>query len=823
MILIIIALRGLLKGKISLRLQYALWALVLVRLLMPFSIAESAVSVSNLVSDRERETNAAVEEYQESLDAAWEQFLQAGEIPPAQEVERQTQQMLYDRTYEKIEQEYAKTGEVVLEVQIQEEAQQRVEAISRSVTVMEVIPYLWVGGMVLVAATLLVSNLHFARKLRRNRIPLQIPDFMLPVYRTDCVATPCLFGIWKPAVYLTEEAAEDSQLRAHVIAHELSHYQQRDSIWSVLRCVCLVLHWYNPLVWWAAILSKRDAELACDERTIRTLGEEQRAEYGRTLINMTCVQRDPKALMLTATTMQGTKKALKERIRLIAKKPKAALYTIVACVIVAAIAVGCTFTGAADKEKHPAESTSPTEPSEEVTEPTREPIKPTEETLPTSIYNSLSEAELLEKCRDGMAYIHSLEHYQILERQSMMEDAEDAMPPWDIARYLHSGEDWFYQFTLGSHTTQTMQKEGRQFRFKKTVYEFSGDVYDAWYETDLSQGPYGQNSTFMDLQWDSDGNLFMEQEEERVTFHVLSALAKAERIREQIILETEVLGEGEKPDSVTFTFRFDRDTGALIGIDKVTQVGETVLTREMSIMAVKAENAEAMINECWERMRVVEEKDEEPTTPPPAEPEEGPVEPPMPKLSLSDPLEGEPLTREELDWFQYVFFTYTNTDALGNFTFNIRNMFLRAIFETPEHINLRTVFYDGVSRFSEISQEEMDLYDQIKKDDSPLDYEKIPKEDMERLFYENTGITIAQSQKVGLDQMVYLESYDAYYVKKGDTGYAYWTMEKGVRQEDGTVVILYTPKHERPARVGKVTLKPKGDSYVFVSNLQSAW
>ena len=48
-------------------------------------------------------------------------------------------------------------------------------------------------------------------------------------------------------------------------------------------------------------------------------------------------------------------------------------------------------------------------------------------------------------------------------------------------------------------------------------------------------------------------------------------------------------------------------------------------------------------------------------------------------------------------------------------------------------------------------------------------------------------------------------------------------MEKGARQEDGTVVILYTPKRERPVRVGKVTLAPKGDSYVFVSNEIGGW
>jgi hypothetical protein len=97
------------------------------------------------------------------------------------------------------------------------------------------------------------------------------------------------------------------------------------------------------LVWWAAILSQRDAELACDEATIKLLGEGERAEYGRTLIGMTCQKKAN--VLITATTMNSGKSGLKERIMLIAKKPKMALYTLLIVMLAAAIAVGCTFTG----------------------------------------------------------------------------------------------------------------------------------------------------------------------------------------------------------------------------------------------------------------------------------------------------------------------------------------------------------------------------------------------------------------------------------------------------------------------------------------------
>jgi len=93
-------------------------------------------------------------------------------------------------------------------------------------------------------------------------------------------------------------------------------------------------------------LSRRDSELCCDEATIRRIGENERAEYGRTLIAMTCRERTH--LLLTATTMTGSAKSIKERILLIAKKPKMTVVTVIAVTVIAIIAAGCAFTGAVD-------------------------------------------------------------------------------------------------------------------------------------------------------------------------------------------------------------------------------------------------------------------------------------------------------------------------------------------------------------------------------------------------------------------------------------------------------------------------------------------
>lgn len=87
---------------------------------------------------------------------------------------------------------------------------------------------------------------------------MDIPECPLPVYLVEGLSSPCLFGLFRPAIYLTPEAVENETVLRHVLAHEATHYAHKDHIWSALRCTALALHWYNPLVWLAVSLSKAD-------------------------------------------------------------------------------------------------------------------------------------------------------------------------------------------------------------------------------------------------------------------------------------------------------------------------------------------------------------------------------------------------------------------------------------------------------------------------------------------------------------------------------------------------------------------------------------
>lgn len=324
LILVVIGLRSVFKGKVSLRLQYAIWGLVLLRLLIPVNFGSSKISIANLTVSNEHPT------IQSTIDLNMQNNQQIP-TPSHEDLENH------------IKDRYESQG---MDEEVHVDGPTDAKAIFHKAT-----NILWAIGFVSVAGLFLVTNTRFNRKITSSRYALDIRKENLDVYVTGEIDTPCLFGIRSPAIYVTYSVADDPTLLRHTLEHEATHHCHGDHIWAILRCVCLSIHWFNPVVWWAAFLSQRDAEFACDEATIQRLGEGERAEYGRTLISLTC--RKKANVLITATTMNSGKSGLKERIMLIAKKPQIALYALISVALIAAIAVGCTFTG---PKENPAEN-----------------------------------------------------------------------------------------------------------------------------------------------------------------------------------------------------------------------------------------------------------------------------------------------------------------------------------------------------------------------------------------------------------------------------------------------------------------------------------
>lgn len=309
LIVVLALLRLVLRDRISARLQYALWLLALVRLLVPVSLFHSPVSVAEVAA------------------------------PAVARVEALTDTVV---TYERIYRGTDTAAEGVFE---------STQIIPRW-TVRDVARYVWCAGMGIMAVWFLFVNVRLALRLKKSRRPYGYHSVM-PVYVAEGIPSPCLFGLFKPSVYLTEQAASDDAQARQIIAHELAHYRHGDTIWALLRSVCLVVWWFDPLVWLAAALSRQDCELACDEGTIKALGENARFEYGRTLVGMARVGARPSDLLCGATTMTTGKRSLKERVARIANAPKMSVTLAVFVLLIVALAVGCTFSDASNNNPEP--------------------------------------------------------------------------------------------------------------------------------------------------------------------------------------------------------------------------------------------------------------------------------------------------------------------------------------------------------------------------------------------------------------------------------------------------------------------------------------
>lgn len=329
LILALLALRQLFRRTVSRRMQYALWALVLVRLLVPVNVGTLAHNVLSAA---------------EPVQAAVEKRLETPILYTQDDTERRPAQLLPGK--ESQGEPLSPPSGAAHSAPADE--YYTVTPTYRTVTLSEALTYVWYAGMVGVGAWFLFTNLRFARALRKARTPYRVEGCRYPVYLVSALPSPCLFGVLRPAVYLNEKALQNPDALRFVIAHEQTHARHLDPLWSLLRGVCLTVYWFDPLVWLAAVLSREDCELACDEGTLRALGADERTAYGKTLLALVPVCDKPQNPLLGATTMTSGKRSLKERITRIAENRQAKAAAVFAVVTLAALVCAVSFTGVPD-------------------------------------------------------------------------------------------------------------------------------------------------------------------------------------------------------------------------------------------------------------------------------------------------------------------------------------------------------------------------------------------------------------------------------------------------------------------------------------------
>ncbi len=175
----------------------------------------------------------------------------------------------------------------------------------------------------------LISYLRLRRKLT-GAIRLE-----QNLWLADRIASPFVLGLFRPRIYLCSSLSQEEQRL--VLLHEQAHLRGRDQVWKLLAYLALCLHWFNPLVWLAFILSSRDLELRCDEAVLKALGPEIRADYAAALLRFATGRRIPTALAFG----EGSPKS---RIRNLSRWKQAAPWVIAVSVALCVAVLGlCAF------------------------------------------------------------------------------------------------------------------------------------------------------------------------------------------------------------------------------------------------------------------------------------------------------------------------------------------------------------------------------------------------------------------------------------------------------------------------------------------------
>ena len=296
LIAVVLLVRAIFKNRVPKRMLYALWLVVLLKLCLPGTL----VSLPVLPAE-----DAAV---------------------PAQSAERPVQTApVIQRPAQTVTKPQTPAQQPVSPVQ------ETAKPAAKPLTTAQILQIAWFSGSALLGLWLFGAWAVFTIRLHRDRRFLGKRGGTC-IYVSGAVKSPCLAGLI-PAVYLTEDVLQTDEAEL-ILRHELTHLRHLDFLWSFCRAAAVTVYWWNPFIWLAAICSKRDAELACDEAVAAKLPEKERLAYARAIL----AQAPRKA---AALSLAGP--PVKERILFLTKKRRTSVLCVILALLLVISATGCSF------------------------------------------------------------------------------------------------------------------------------------------------------------------------------------------------------------------------------------------------------------------------------------------------------------------------------------------------------------------------------------------------------------------------------------------------------------------------------------------------
>lgn len=190
---------------------------------------------------------------------------------------------------------------------------------------------LWCAGLAGMALYTLVS---YRRLSRRVKGAVRIDGNL---YQGAAIPTPFVLGVLRPRIYLPNALSREDM--PYVIAHERAHIRRRDPLWKALGFGLLCIYWFQPLLWLGYALFCRDMELACDEKVASALSPSHRANYSQALLNCSAGRR-----FLAACPVAFGEVGVKERVKRVLSFRRPTLRAVLGAVLICAVIAVCFLT-----------------------------------------------------------------------------------------------------------------------------------------------------------------------------------------------------------------------------------------------------------------------------------------------------------------------------------------------------------------------------------------------------------------------------------------------------------------------------------------------
>lgn len=228
---------------------------------------------------------------------------------------------VYNIDNEKLEDTYYKSEEKI----------SKKEDNIKVISLLQIIPIIWIGIVILSISTFILGNANIIIKIHKtqNCKDCRIKNIFikcknkLKIHKDIEVRlqafnnSPCIYGIFKPKILIPKDfLLSDDKTLKNIFMHELSHYKRKDIITNYILLLITTIHWFNPVVHYFFKKIRQDMEIATDEIALSKMSKEQKKQYGMTLISLLQTYKNEK-IIIKSLCMADDSKNMERRIKMI--------------------------------------------------------------------------------------------------------------------------------------------------------------------------------------------------------------------------------------------------------------------------------------------------------------------------------------------------------------------------------------------------------------------------------------------------------------------------------------------------------------------------